>query len=122
MPIVVPAHDPGNRQPPCSFCVSSQKFNQNYLSAAVHYLEDGPGPVSLRDIRGIWVASDDPNVLDEVRVAAPAYFPRVGNDTVVWASGGVGNGLDRGSTATHTSNQVTTFLCLCHQIPFLFYQ
>lgn len=43
------------------------------------------------DIRGIYVASDDSGVVDEVRRLAPNYFPNVAPDDVIFLADGKAN-------------------------------
>ena len=63
--------------------------------------------MSVEDIKSIWIASDDPAALDEVRAVAPAIFPNVDNSTVFWAAGGVPDGPAVSAVNTHTDNQVS---------------
>lgn len=60
-----------------------------------------------RTIRGIWVASDDPYVIDEVRQIYHLYFPYVEPELIVWVSDGVQGALETTGVATHSSRQVT---------------
>ena len=62
--------------------------------------------MSVEDIKGIWVASDDPAALDEVRAVAPAIFPNVDNSTIFWAAGGVPDGPAVATVKTRTDKQV----------------
>lgn len=57
-------------------------------------------------IKGIWVASDDPNVIDEVRQLYPLYFPYVEPELIFWVSDGVQGALETKGVATHSSRQV----------------
>ncbi|CAN0067173.1 unnamed protein product [Pylaiella littoralis] len=70
---------------------------KEYLSAAAEYLE-GQGANGAKEIRAIWVASTDPNVIKEVRALAREYFPNVHDEAIVWASGG----QDGRKIATHS--------------------
>ncbi|CAN0068138.1 unnamed protein product [Ectocarpus sp. 12 AP-2014] len=70
---------------------------EEYLHQARHYLQlqqqvdellvgaarEGQEPIAPGDIRGVWVASDDPIVLEEVRRLTPHYFP--GGSVYGWA-------------------------------------
>lgn len=56
---------------------------------------------------GLWVASDDPTVVKEVRALGPTYFPNVTSDAVVWVGGGVPGGPETQGVATQTALQVT---------------
>lgn len=57
-----------------------------YLTAAVRYLEGDAGRTSVELIKGIWVASDDPDVLEEVRSVAHLYFPNISNGSIAMVS------------------------------------
>lgn len=60
---------------------------QTYLEAAVRRLGESDIPSSGVDsITGIWVSSDDSNVLPEVQELAPRYFPAVREDRIVSVS------------------------------------
>lgn len=71
-------------------------LGQEYLKAAVRYLEDeaasGGGGARPEEIAAIWVASDDAIVINEVRALAPTYFPNVASNDIAWISGGEGGG------------------------------
>lgn len=69
---------------------------QVYLKNASKFLEDSPQGVSVEDITGLWVASDDPSVIGEMQSLAQQYFPNVGPESVIWISG---------RTATKTSHE-----------------
>ena len=60
------------------------------------YLEDETATTGVDDIKGIWVASDSPEIADEVRTLAPAYFPNVPREAIVY----VGHGLAGSSYST----------------------
>lgn len=100
---------------------------KEYLSAAVAYLEEDVDAerTSVDKIKGIWVASDDPAVLDEVRAAAPTYFPKVKSDAVIMVSSGVPGGPDAKGMQTRTEKQVRhkdeapcAWLCMILCYPF----
>lgn len=57
-----------------------------YLSAAVRILEEDAGGISVDLIKGIWVASEDPDVLEEVRPVAHLNFPNISNGAIVMVS------------------------------------
>ncbi|CAM9400430.1 unnamed protein product, partial [Hapterophycus canaliculatus] len=78
---------------------------EEYLDAAVAYLEGDESELGVEDITGIWIASDDSRVVDEIKVLAPSYLPRVDNSTIFWASGGVEGGPEVERTATRTDKQ-----------------
>lgn len=81
---------------------------QEYLSAAVEYLQ-GQGENEVEEMKAIWVASTDPNVIGEVRALAPEYFPNVPDEAIVWVSGGE----DGGAIATHSKFEVGhTHVCI----------
>lgn len=90
---------------------------QEYLSAAVDYINTGAEGISVEDIKGIWLASDDPAAVDEVRAAVPAYLPNVANSTVVWVSSGVPGGPRVREMTTRSDRQVwTALLSLCQHV------
>lgn len=78
---------------------------QDYLAAAVDYLEeeDNPPPV---DIKGILVASDNATIVDEVRDLAHLYFPSVRSENVVFIADGVPDGIKNTGMTTQTRTQV----------------
>ncbi|CAM9692366.1 unnamed protein product [Scytosiphon promiscuus] len=79
---------------------------EEYLGAAVAYLEgDESGELGVEDIKGIWVASDDSQVVDKIKGLAPSYLPGVDNSTIFWASGGIDGGPEVQKTATRTDKQ-----------------
>lgn len=76
------------------------------------------------DIRGIYVASDDNGVVDEVRNLLPEYFPNIAPDEVVFLSDGKANcTLGVHEIATRVYKQVSRsmvavnacFLATCHE-------
>lgn len=80
---------------------------QEYLSAARDYLEADEDRPPARDIEGVWVASDDPTVVEELRALVPTFFPSVNSDGIVWVGGGVHGGPETTGVATHTKFQVS---------------
>lgn len=56
-------------------------LRQEYLAAAIEYLEDDKNELNAEDIMGIWVASDDSTVVERVKEIAPFYLPNVENGT-----------------------------------------
>lgn len=70
------------------------------------YLESNDTDLAVEDIKGIWVASDDAEVVARVKEIAPSYLPNVSNDTIFWASGGVEGGPDISRLATRTDHEV----------------
>ena len=56
------------------------------------YFEQETTPTGVDGIKAIWVASDDPDVVHEVRFLAPAYFPNVLREAIVYVSDGVTGG------------------------------
>lgn len=87
-------------------CSATYGLVQEYLSAAVTYLEGDETELKVEDIRGIWVASDDSGVVDRIKEIAPRYLPNVDNSTIFWASGGVEGGPEIRGTATRTDHEV----------------
>lgn len=81
---------------------------QEYLSAAVAYLEGDETQLNVEDIRGIWVASDDSGVVDRIKEIAPSYLPNVDNSTIFWAAGGVEGGPEIPRVTTRTDKEVQT--------------
>lgn len=82
-------------------------WRQKYLSSAVESMllsEDGLNWVN--SIKGLWIASDDPRAIDEVREVYPGYFPNVEPDLIVWVSEGVEGALETSGVETHSSKQV----------------
>lgn len=79
---------------------------QEYLEAAVEFLEGDDSQLSVGDIKGIWVASDEPKVIAKVKQIAPDYLPNVSEDDIFWASGGVEGGPEIERTATRTDKEV----------------
>lgn len=82
----------------CFFCGSfPPALHQEYLHRARRYLElpqqvdellvgaarEVQEPIAPGNIRGVWVVSDDPVVLEEVKRLAPRYFP--GGSVYGWA-------------------------------------
>lgn len=79
---------------------------KEYLSAAVEFVQNDTNILSVDSIKGIWVASNDPSALEEVRGMAGTYFPNVQNDTITMVSGGVPGGPGIHAVPTHTNKQV----------------
>ena len=79
----------------------------------MEYLDGGESELDVKDIRGIWVASDDSGVVDRIREIAPDYFPNVDNNTIIWASGGVEGGPNVSEIATYISEEVGGEEILC---------
>lgn len=63
-------------------------------------------PGEIADIKGIWVASDTAQVVDEVRAHASKYFPNVELRNIVSISNGVEGGPEMLSVPTFSENQV----------------
>ena len=79
---------------------------QEYLKAAAVYFEHETTQTGVDGIKAIWVASDDPDVVHEVRFLAPAYFPNVLNEAIVYVSNGVTDGSNTRGVHTATTSQV----------------
>ncbi|CBJ33653.1 Alpha-(1,6)-fucosyltransferase, family GT23 [Ectocarpus siliculosus] len=84
---------------------ASMYLCKEYLEAAVEFLEGDDSQLSVGDIKGIWVASDEPKVIAKVKQIAPDYLPNVSEDDIFWASGGVEGGPEIGRTATRTDKE-----------------
>lgn len=83
-----------------------QCFPQAYLAGAVRYLDQEANGISVDDIKGIWVASDDATVVDEVRTQAHWYFPSVLSEDIVYIAGGVPGAAQFSSVTTESKQQV----------------
>ena len=81
-------------------------YLQDYLKAAVDYFEDETTARGVDDINAIWVASDDPGIVDEVRTLAPVYFPSVPSEAIVYVASGVAGGSSTRGVDTVTRSQV----------------
>ena len=79
---------------------------QEYLAAAVDYLNEDDSRIPVDDVKGIWVASDDYTMADEVSALAHTYFPNVDSNAIVWVAGGVPGGAETSGVFTHTNQQV----------------
>lgn len=71
----------------CSVDDSQFSNAQVYLKNASDYIRDSPRGLSVADITGLWVASDDASVIGEVQSLAQQYFPNIGPESVIWISG-----------------------------------
>ena len=60
------------------------------------YLEDETTSTGVDGIKAIWVASDTPEIADEVRTLASTYFPNIPREAIVY----VGHGLAGSSFST----------------------
>lgn len=85
---------------------------QEYLAAAAEYFLNSNGTKSVDEIEGIWLASDDSGVVDEVRTLCPKYFPNVRDpENIIWVSAYAG-------VATYSNRQVLLrSVCLVHTLP-----
>lgn len=81
-------------------------FTQTYLATALDYLEDEPSRTPAHKIKGIWVASDNTTVVNEVRSLSHAYFPNVRDKDIVYVGGGVPDGVQISNVTTETHFQV----------------
>lgn len=100
------------QRPYCTPC------KQEYLSTAADYLLNSSHGRPIEDIKGIWVASDDPNVAGEIRANASKYFPNVERDSIVWVSDGVEGGPETSGVATYSTSQVNLWqnkVPTCHR-------
>lgn len=89
---------------------------QEYLDAAVAYLDGNDTQLRVADITGIWVASDEAGVVDRVKEIAPSYLPNVNNNAIVWVSGGVEGGPTLSQTATRTDKEVKSKRRECQEM------
>ncbi|CAM9447993.1 unnamed protein product, partial [Laminaria digitata] len=78
---------------------------KEYLKAAVEYFENKTTRTGVDGITAIWVASDDPNIVAEVRTLAPAYFPNVPSGAIVYVANGVKGGSNTKGVDTTTRMQ-----------------
>ncbi|CAM9831289.1 unnamed protein product, partial [Sphacelaria rigidula] len=89
---------------------------EDFLSAAVSYLQNQTHVAQAQDhrqtiaasvdgIQGIWVASDDPNAVGEVRAVAHNYFPNVLLENIVWVGNGVKDGPETPGVTYKTTVQ-----------------
>lgn len=69
-------------------------------------LQSEGGVSWIESIKALWIASDDPHVIDEARKAYPRYFPNVEPELIVWVSQGVEGALETVGFATHTTGKV----------------
>eukprot|EP00904_Undaria_pinnatifida_P001895 jgi/Undpi1/11706/HiC_scaffold_36.g14001.m1 len=76
-----------------------------YLAAALRYTEENPTGTPAEAIKGIWVASDDKNMVDEVRSLAHEYFPSVNSEDIVYVAAGVAGGAKIPTVATVSMRQ-----------------
>lgn len=61
---------------------------QEYLEKARSYIQTSTeATVSVDDIRGIWVSSDDDQVIFDVKELSAEFFPNVEPERVIWISG-----------------------------------
>lgn len=64
---------------------ASFKHVDVYLKAAVEYLEKESTEMNVDDIKSIYVASDDPSVLYEVRNHYMNFFPNISEESVIFS-------------------------------------
>ena len=57
-------------------------------------------------IKGIWVASDAAEVINEVHTLAGTYFPSVLREDIVYVDRGVPGGVQTSKITTHSYQQV----------------
>lgn len=78
------------------------------MAAAVAYLEGDDSQLEVADIKGIWVASDEAEVVNTIKSIAPSYLPNVDNATIlsISGSGGVEGGPEVDQTATLAGKEV----------------
>lgn len=73
----------------------SYDCRKEYLSRAASALRQGVAGngTSSDDIKGIWVSSDDPTVISEVKQLAADFFPNVGEANIIWISSRAVSGI-----------------------------
>lgn len=76
------------------------------MKTAANYFEDENMQTGVNVIKAIWVASDDPGIVDEVRTLAPAYFPNVPSEAIVYVAFGMAGGPTTRGVDTKTRTQV----------------
>lgn len=88
-------------------------LTQEYLEAASAYLRGGnhADDAAIEAIKGVWVASDDPSVVMELRGLVHRYFPNVDEENVVYISDGEKQGTGTTGVNTYTDDQVITGRC-----------
>lgn len=92
-------------------------FGQDYLSAALDYLRDtkSSGHMPAKDIKAVWVASDDSQAATEVRGLVRDYFPNVVDENVRWISGGHSGS----AVATRSELEVRKIEAICQTEVYL---
>ncbi|CAM9799642.1 unnamed protein product, partial [Laminaria digitata] len=80
-------------------------LTREYLKAAVDFFEEESSPTGVDGIKAIWVASDDPGVVDEVRTLAPSYFPNVSSEAIAYVANGVTGGANTTGVETLTKQE-----------------
>ena len=83
------------------------KFPQQYLAEAASFLQQEPTGTSVGAIKGIWVASDEAEMINEVHALAGTYFPGVLSEDIVFVDGGVPGGVKTSNMTTHSHQQVS---------------
>lgn len=80
---------------------------EEYLEAASAYLRGGnhADDAAIEAIKGVWVASDDPSVVMELRGLVHRYFPNVDEENVVYISDGEKQGTGTTGVNTYTDDQ-----------------
>lgn len=71
------------------------------------YLENDGAELKVEDIRGIWVASEEREVVERIKKLTPKYFPNVDSGAILWASRGVEGGPKLRGKVTHTDDAVS---------------
>lgn len=72
----------------------------------MRYLDQAPNGISVDAIKGIWVASDDATVVDEIRTQVHLHFPSVLREDIVYVAGGVPGAAQVSNVATASNKQV----------------
>ncbi|CAM9141048.1 unnamed protein product, partial [Ascophyllum nodosum] len=61
---------------------------QEYLRMASAYIYNSTeATISVNDVRGIWVSSDDEEIVSAIKQSFVDFFPNVEPESVVWISG-----------------------------------
>ena len=65
----------------------------------------------ISDVKGIWVSSDDPAVILEMKRLAPGFFPNVDEANIVWISSRAVSGKPHHNDAVPTATYELVRTC-----------